>query len=142
MTNGVPRAALPFTVVVASVALLACTRPPAPVCFDILARDNSEATARLFTARHCQGGGVTWGALLAAAHGDSFTFDDEGDAVRVCGAPNSVDDVRRTYRRLNSDEGALREAMSSTSALLMECLEADGTQPKLPANMFPVPTER
>ena len=123
-------------------ALTACPRSVAPVCFDVLARDNSAPTAAVFSARRCQGGGVTWGALLAAAHGDGLTFDDEGDAVRVCGDPKRVDDVRQTYRRLNRDDVALRSAMGTTSALLMECLEADGRPPQLPKDMYPVPTER
>jgi hypothetical protein len=70
-----------------------------------------------------------------------LTFDDEGDAVRVCGDSKLIDDVKKTHRRLNGNEEALRAAMSSTSALLMECMEPDGRPPRLPANMYPVPTK-
>jgi hypothetical protein len=33
-------------------------------CFDVSAGDNSEQTRAVFGSRHCQGGGVTWAALL------------------------------------------------------------------------------
>jgi hypothetical protein len=126
-------------VVAVGVALLlaSCTSsaPAAPAsppsCVDVVAFDNSPGTNAVFQRRRCQGGGVTWGAILAAAH-PGLAHADEGDAVRVCGAQGDVDAVRTTYARLNADAVALEAAMNATSALLMECAEADGSPPRLP----------
>ncbi len=82
---------------------------------------------------------MTWGAILARAH-QGPSFDDEGDAVRVCGAQGDVNAVRTTYARLNADAVALEAAMNATSALLMECAEADGSPPRLPEPL-PMPVE-
>jgi hypothetical protein len=68
-----------------------------------------------------------------------FSIDDEGDAARFCAAsPELVATMRREVARLNGDADLLARAMGGASALAMECLEADGTLPKLPAAV-PIP---
>ena len=126
-----------------AVAVAGCTSPFAGAgvgtCFDVVVDANSAGTNALFRARRCQGGGVTWGAILAQAH-PGLSYDDEGDAVRVCGAQAAVDAVRQTYARLNSAPAALQQAMNATSAFFMECTEADGSPPRLP-EPFAAPIE-
>jgi hypothetical protein len=138
-------------------------RPPTPgpiTCFDVAAAQNSAGTQRVFAARRCQGGGVTWGPILdvlAARQGRVeeleglppagwtggvsrldgtilFSIDDEGDSARFCAAsPELVATMRREVARLNDDADLLTRAMAAANALAMECLEADGTLPRLPA---------
>lgn len=138
---------------------------PKVACFEATASGNSALTRSLFEARHCQGGGVTWSALLrvVAGHlarldpvleptpgwtgsvykvdgGGLLSIDDEGDAARVCsGNAPLLASLRDAYERLNGDAVALGRTMAQASALEMECLEADGSPPRLP-DPFPVPT--
>jgi hypothetical protein len=132
---------------------------PAPIaCFDVTAQQNSPGTLAVFEARKCQGGGVTWGAILEVVaarqgrvrpvdellpgwtggvylldDGTRFSLDDEGDAVRFCSdGPALFATMRREIAHLNGDGRALAQAMGAAKALALECLEADGTTPKLP----------
>src|SRR4051812_4917576 len=71
-------------------------------CFDATPDTTSGEARALFAARHCQGGGVTWGAILGALahrHGKArFTVDDEADAARFCSDDAQlVAAVRRDY---------------------------------------------
>jgi len=150
------------------VACVGCPKKQAAQreCFNVVVSDNSKGTEALFASRHCQGGGVTWGALLhvlAARMGrveavedvtpgwtggvytmngrTRFSIDDEGDAAQFCAAgPILVAEMRRAYERLNHDAGELKRAMAETTALQLECAEADGTAPKVPA-LLPPPFE-
>ncbi|HLK90073.1 MAG TPA: hypothetical protein VKZ18_09265 [Polyangia bacterium] len=131
----------------------------APACFDVTSSQNSPGTQKVFAARHCQGGGVTWDALLevlAARQGvvesvdvppagwtgevsildgaTLFSIDDEGDAARFCAAsPELVATMRREVARLNTDADALTRTMGAANPVALECLAADGTTPRLPA---------
>src|SRR5579871_216831 len=111
----------------------------APACSDVTSSQNSPGTQKVFAARHCQGGGVTWDALLevlAARQGvvesvdvppagwtgevsildgaTLFSIDDEGDAARFCAAsPELVATMRREVARLNTDADALTRTMGA-----------------------------
>jgi len=149
----------------------ACRKQPPPVspqvdCFDVTAAENSPGTRALFEKRRCQGGGVTWSALLhvvAARQGRvapiepplpgwagsvytlnrqaRFSVDDEGDAARFCSDQRALlTNMRTAVARLNADTRELGRAMGEANALELECLQADGTPPLLPPpNPLPVP---
>lgn len=131
-------------------------------CFEATASANGASTRAVFSARHCQGGGVTWAPLLQALakrrgpvtridertpgwtgvvyalSGTRFSIDDEGDAAQFCSNDAAlVSAVRADYQRLNADAGALRRALSEASAVEMECLEADGSVPAQPVFVPP-----
>jgi hypothetical protein len=134
----VRRLNLAFVILFASGDLAAA---PRQACFDIVgSRDNSRGTQSLFDARHCQGGGVTWGGIIRAVakrrgveESERFTIDDEADAVRICADDRKlVQALKADYTRLNKDAAELARTMNEASALDMECLEADGSAPKLP----------
>jgi hypothetical protein len=129
-------------------------------CFDVAARDNSAGTRALFEARHCQGGGETWGGILEALAQrrgrvevvpdqvpgftggvymlDSrarFSIDGEGDAVSFCADdPALLAAMRGEYKRLNAARGELERAMTDATALglVLECDGSDET-PKPPS---------
>jgi hypothetical protein len=113
---------------------------PRLACFEIVVTHNSRATQALFDARRCQGGGVTWGAIVRAlarlrgvTEGAHLSIDDEGDAVQVCARDRKLSKaLKRTYERLNHDGAELRRAMNEAPAWDLECLAADGSAPKLP----------
>jgi hypothetical protein len=112
-------------------------------CFDATPDHTSPQARALFEARHCQGGGVTWAAILEALarrHGKArFTVDDEADAARFCSDDAQLlAAVRRDYATVNRDAGELRRVMAQASADELECFAADGTAPPLP-KMNPVP---
>lgn len=158
-----------LTTLLAVLPQVGCRKPPAPeriTCFDARVAQNSEQTRQVFSARRCQGGGVTWAALLdvlarrrgsvspldAPAPGwtgavytlngqTRFSIDEEGDGARFCaGTAELSASIRRDYQRLNEDPAELRRAMSEASALAMECLEEDGSVPELPGPL-PMPSE-
>jgi hypothetical protein len=134
-------------------------------CFDVTATANSPGTRALFEKRRCQGGGVTWSALLqvvAARQGRvasieepvpgwtgdvstldgraRFSVDDEGDAARFCADDAALlATVRAQLAHLNSDARELARAMGEAKAYELECTEADGTPPKLPPLAPPAP---
>ena len=96
-------------------------------CFDATP-DNTSAKARaLFEARHCQGGGVTWAAILGTLARRSnpkarFSVDDEADAARFCSDDAQLlAAVRRDYATINRDVAELRRVMAQTSADELEC---------------------
>lgn len=133
-------------------------------CFEVKAADNGPGTRALFEKRRCQGGGVTWSALLdviAARQGRvapieeplpgwtgavytlngqaRFSVDDEGDAARFCSDQQALlTNVRAAVARLNADARELGRAMGQAKAFDLECLEADGTPPELPP-LVPLP---
>lgn len=137
-------------------------------CFDADVVNNSATTKRVFEQRHCQGGGVTWAGIFEVIvarkgrvtattmpspgwtgsvymlNGETrFAIDEEGDAARFCSDdPALLSWMRGEHARLNADGAALLQALHSAPALRVECSEADGTSPRLPSNMFPVPVER
>jgi len=141
----------------------ACPKRPAapsahPDCFDVTVADESPGTRAVFEKRSCQGGGVTWSAILqvlAARQGrvapieeplpewtgdvsmlngrTRFSVDDEGDAARFCSdEPALLATMRAGVARLNADARELVRAMGEAKAYELECLEPDGTAPKLP----------
>ena len=143
------------------VLLGACNKPAASArvtCFSVEAAKNSPPTRALFGSRRCQGGGVTWAGILgvlASRRGrvepvveptpgwtgsvstlngrTRFSIDDEGDQALFCSADAQLlHAVQEEYRRLNADSAALERARAQTSALSLECLEADGGVPALP----------
>jgi hypothetical protein len=166
----VPRALTHAALGLLALALtsLGCARktaPPSPrgaiapaACLDVTAGENSPQTRKVFAARRCQGGGVTWAGILdvLAAHQGHvepvteptpgwsgavytldrharFSIDDESDAARFCADdPQLLATVRRELARLNTDPGALAQTMGEAKALALECLEADGAAPELP----------
>jgi hypothetical protein len=133
-------------------------------CFDVTVSANTPSTRAVFSQRHCQGGGVTWAGLLqvlarrmgrvvplddeqapgwtgavSTLGGAHFSVDDEGDAAQFCSDDAELmKKIRDGYERLNRDGAELRRAMSETSALELECLEADGGVPAMPPP-FPSP---
>jgi hypothetical protein len=136
-------------------------------CFDATPANTSASTKKVFAARHCQGGGVTWAGILevlARRRGSvtavetptpgwtgavymlgatRFAIDEEGDAARFCSdEPALLVSMRTEHARMNADEAALTRALNEAPALQVECSEPDGSPPKLPANMFPVPEQR
>jgi hypothetical protein len=145
--------------------LVACSKKSAKSieCFDVLAGGNSPQTRALFASRHCQGGGVTWAALLEvlarregvvqpvldATPGWTgsvntlngvmrFSIDEEGDSARFCANDSGLAKrLHAQYDRLNSNEAELSRAMSEASPLNLECLNPAGGLPALPE---PVPT--
>jgi len=97
-------------------------------CFDVAAEDNSAATQAVFDARRCQGGGVTWAALVnvlakrAHAARGSYQVDDEGDAAQVCSSDAALlKTLREGVKRLNSSAAELKKAMAEASARELEC---------------------
>ena len=86
----------------------ACAKNKPHACFEVAAGANSASTRAVFAERKCQGGGVTWAALLQVLAdrrgqveavetatpgwtgavytlgGARFSLDDEGDTVQFC----------------------------------------------------------
>lgn len=140
-----------------AVASIGCAKKKAE-CFNVTVGDNSPGTRAVFAARHCQGGGETWAAILyvlAARRGQvdpievatpgwtgavytfrggtRFSIDSEGDAALFCSDdPGLVVGMRRDVQRVNGAAGELKLAMAGATALELECLELDGTPPELP----------
>ena len=137
--------------------LCGCPKKDSPrKCIDVTAENNSATTTALFSARDCQGGGVTWAALLnvltrrhgkvapaqappgAGWTGDVqslssadglalFAIDEEGDAARFCtNSPGLLEVMRRETALLNQDPAALFRAMSEAVPRDLECALADG----------------
>lgn len=155
--------------IVVSVAVAAASAAGAPKkrveCFSATAANTSAQARALFAARHCQGGGVTWGPILQALarrHGHvvpveeetpgwtgsvftlddktRFSVDDEGDAAQFCSDDGKLlAAVRRDHATVNAKGDELRRVMAQASALEMECLNADGSAPPLP-KMDSLPT--
>jgi len=118
-------------------------------CFDVATGDNSAGTRAVFEARHCQGGGETWGGILealAARRGRvdvvpdqvpgftgavymlnsraRFSIDGEGDAVRFCADdPALLAAMRAEHQRLNASREELGRAMAEagTLGIVLEC---------------------
>jgi len=116
-------------------------------CFDVTAENNSAGTRAVFEARRCQGGGVTWEAILRVLmdrrgsveavedltpgwtgavytlNGHTrFSLDAEGSAVQLCADdPGLVAGIRREYERLNSAGPELKRVMERASADDLEC---------------------
>lgn len=117
------------------VLLAACGKhapPPAaasePSCVDFVVGDNTPETQAVFDARQCQGGGVTWAALLhvlVARHGQidprTYHINPEGDAAQLCASPALVQAIRADYEQLNHDPAELRRAMAASNARDLEC---------------------
>jgi hypothetical protein len=127
------------------VLLAGCTKKASPRdCFDVTTAITSKSTREVFERRACQGGGVTWAAIIGvltrregtpelaaetgwtgdvkAMQGGLFSIDEEGDAARFCtNVPVLFERIRAEVRRLNGDPKALEEAMSETTALALEC---------------------
>ena len=77
--------------------------------------------------------GWTGGVYTLDGH-TRFSVDDEADAAQFCSdGPVLVAAMRREVARLNGDASELARAMGEAKASELECLEADGTTPKLPA---------
>jgi hypothetical protein len=122
----------------------------APRCFDVVVRDNSPSTRKVFSAKRCQGGGVTWAAILgvliqlrgpskaiesAGWTGDVRTLfwngktvrvaiDEEGDRARFCtDSGQLLGDVQNDVARLNANPEDLERAMGEADPLALECVQ-------------------
>jgi hypothetical protein len=128
--------------------------PQAPRCFDVTARDDSPSTREVFRAKRCQGGGVTWAAILevlvhrrgasTAVEGETpgwtgdvralswkggtkvrVAIDDEADAARFCaGSDEVLAAVRGDVARVNASAAELERAMREADPLALECAVA------------------
>jgi hypothetical protein len=121
-----------------------------PRCFDVVANGNSPSTRKVFSAKRCQGGGVTWAAIMEALlqkRGPSkpveeempgwtgdvrvlswkgktvrVAIDDEGDSARFCTDSDQVlADVRSDVARLNANAADLERTMGEVNPLALEC---------------------
>lgn len=125
-----------------------------PHCFDVVAGDNSPSTRRVFRARQCQGGGVTWAAVmdvllqkrgsgrrveepLPGWTGDvralswkgktvRVAIDEEGDSARFCTDSNQLlADIRSDVARVNANPAELEHTMEEANPRALECFEDD-----------------
>ena len=142
------RANLPVTLFLAAVVSAASAQPS---CFTVQASANSAETSQIFKSRQCQGGGVTWSAILhrLAAHqgtvggplsqtpkgavGDArsiqirgtttwYSVDDEADAALLCaGDAVLLKSIVDHYQRLNASRDLLSGQMRQIPAEEMEC---------------------
>jgi hypothetical protein len=137
-----------------------------PRCFDVLARDNSPSTRKVFSAKRCQGGGVTWAAIMEALvrrRGPSkpveaptpgwtgdvravswkgknvrVAIDDEGDAARFCTDSDQVlADLRSDVARLNGNGAELETTMGEADPLALECCLDDAAVSTLMKGLVP-----
>lgn len=121
---------------IAIALLAACSGKPspapaatsAPSCFDVAVEDNTPGTQAVFDEHHCQGGGVTWGALLrvlVARHAEiapgTIHIDEEGDAAQLCAPASTARTLHADYQRLNHDPVDLARAMAASSTRELEC---------------------
>ena len=119
-------------------------------CFSTVAEDNSPSTQALFDTRHCQGGGVTWAAIvevLLRRRGPSEAVEEvtpgwtgdvrvlswkggrtrvgidvEGDAVQVCADSHRLlDEIQSDVNRLNALRPELERAMAEADPTALEC---------------------
>jgi len=123
-----------------------------PSCFTVQTSANSVGTTQLFKSKQCQGGGVTWAAILhrlAAYHGKVggplnpappgaigdvrsirvggttmwYSVDDEADAALLCsGNEVLLKSIVNRYQRLNASRDLLSREMQRIPAHEMECL--------------------
>lgn len=122
------------------------------LCFSVTAEGSSSSTRSLFEARRCQGGGVTWAAILNALvhrrgkthaveqptpgwsgevqllswkRGTArFAIDDEGEAALFCtDAPDLLNDIRSEAARTNESASELARAMAEADPEALECSE-------------------
>lgn len=154
------------------VALAACSKASKPEraaaherrCFHVVATDNSPSTRAVFEAKRCQGGGVTWAAILDALvrrrgtsepiedevpgwtgdvrtlswNGDvaRFAIDDEGDEALFCtDSDRLLQDVQADVKRLNGRAAELEGAMGEADPLALECFSDDSAVAKLLGRM-------
>lgn len=140
-----------------ALAAAGCPKKRVRDCFNIVGSNNSASTKTVFSARHCQEGGVTWAAILhvlAARRGSLFaieaetpgwggavyllngaqiSIDEEGDAAQFCtDDPRLLAQLRGDVQRVNGSADELKRAMAGATAAELECNEPDGTPPKLP----------
>ena len=126
-------------------------------CFSVTAEGSSPSTLSLFEAKRCQGGGVTWAAILNALvhrrgktraveqptpgwsgevqllswkRGTArFAIDDEGEAALFCtDAPDLLNDIRNEAARANESAAELARAMAEADPEALEC-SPDGISP-------------
>lgn len=119
-------------------------------CFSVVAEDDSPSTRALFEKKQCQGGGVTWAAILHVLlrrRGPSqaveeatpgwtgdvrmlswsggptrVAMDDEGDAVLFCtDSQRLLDEIRNDVKRLNARRLELERAMGEADPTALEC---------------------
>ena len=141
----------------------------APQCFDVVAGDNSTSTRDVFTAKRCQGGGVTWAAIinvLVQECGPSKTVeaetpgwtgdvralswkgktvrvavDDEGDSARFCTDSGPLlAEVRSAVARLNAHAAELERTMGKANPLALECFPDGASVSTLLSGMAPPPS--
>ena len=139
-----------------------------PRCFSVRADKNSEATRAVFEEKHCQGGGVTWAAIvrvLLQRRGSSepvleptpgwsgdvhtltwdggrtrWSLDDEADAALFCAdSERLVKEVEAQAKALNSEKAALEDAMAAANPLELECLPPGASAAELLARLEPPP---
>ena len=125
-------------------------------CFTVASEDNSPSTRALFDAKHCQGGGVTWAAILDVLlrrRGPSqpveeatpgwtgdvriltwngghtrIAIDDEGDAALFCAdSQRLVDEIQNDVKRLNAHPPELERAMTEADPMALECFRDEGS---------------
>ncbi len=137
-------------------------------CFDVVVRDNSLSTRNVLSAKRCQGGGVTWAAILgvlmqkrgpskaieAATPGWTgdvralswngktvrVAIDVEGDSARFCTDSGQIlADVRNDVARLNANPAELERAMREADPLALECSLDGASVSTLLSGMAPPP---
>jgi len=121
-----------------------------PQCFTVTAEANSPSTLTLFEAKRCQGGGVTWAAILnvlvrrrgstravmeatpgwsgdvqilsGRAGATRVSIDDEGSAALFCSDSAALlKEVRSETKRLNESSAELARAMAEADPTALEC---------------------
>jgi hypothetical protein len=131
---------------------------PTIECFDVSVGGNTAGTTNVFESRNCQGGGVTWAAILKALvrrkgsvqavldptpgwlgevstlNGSTrFSIDDEGDNARFCTFDRALaGSMRRDYERVNRDEAELKRVMSEAPNWELECFDPGAPRANLP----------
>ena len=145
------RANLAIALLLGVTAPAASAQSAKPSCFTVQASANSAGTSQLFKSRQCQGGGVTWAAILhrLAAHqgkvggslnpapkgavGDArsiqlrgtttwYSVDAEADAALLCsGEAALLTSIVKHYQRLNGSPELLSKEMQQIPAEQMEC---------------------
>jgi hypothetical protein len=140
----------------------------APRCFSVRADQNSAVTRAVFDEKHCQGGGVTWAAIvrvLLQRRGRSepvleptpgwsgyvytltwdggntrWSLDDEGDGALFCAdSARLVKEVEAQLKTLNSEKAALEDAMAAADPRELECFPSGASAAELLARLEPPP---
>jgi hypothetical protein len=140
----------------------------APRCFSVRADQNSAVARAVFDEKHCQGGGVTWAAIVRVLlkrrgrsepvleptpgwSGDVHTLtwdggstrwslDDEADNALFCAdSARLVKEVEAQLKTLNSEKAALEDALAAANPLELEGLPSGASAAEVLARLEPPP---